>query len=161
MVLLSLVPAVPIAKHEVRRWPLLGAAAGSFGVLFVDRCSPWSGARVIRASMRALAGGVSVLGFPEGTTTDGTRLLSFRRGLFGVARLAGVPIVPVALRYPDPSLCWYDDQLFLPHYLRTAFRRESNVEVRIGTPIDPRRSAGELATLARGAIHRLLWRVYT
>jgi len=160
-VLLSLTPSVPIAKREIEKWPIVGATARSLGVVFVNRACAHSGARAIRESLRALDAGVSVLGFPEGTTTNGSRLLPFRRGLFGVARLAGAPIVPVAISYANSDLCWYDDQLFLPHYLRTAMRPTSHVTVRIGAPLHPARSADELATLARNAIQRLLWRVYT
>jgi 1-acyl-sn-glycerol-3-phosphate acyltransferase len=157
--LLTLTPATAIAKQEIDRWPIVGTAARSLGVVFVDRSCAWSGARAIRRSLRMLEAGVSVLGFPEGTTTNGTCLLPFKRGLFGMARLARVPIVPIAIRYPNPELCWYDDQLFLPHYLRTAMRPSTQVEIRIGAPIEPYSGADELATLTRAAIQRLLWRV--
>ena len=71
-VLASLAPCTVIAKGEIRRWPVLGAGAAALGVLFVDRRSANSGARALREAMRALAAGVSVLGFPEGTTTAAT-----------------------------------------------------------------------------------------
>jgi 1-acyl-sn-glycerol-3-phosphate acyltransferase len=157
--LLALTPAAAIAKREIESWPIVGAGARSLGAIFVDRACACSGARAMRESLRVLDAGVSVLGFPEGTTTNGTRLLPFRRGLFEVARLARVPIIPIAVRYEDPELCWHGDQLFLPHYLRTAMRPISTVHVRIGAPIYSHLAAGELASLARASIQRLLWRV--
>jgi lyso-ornithine lipid O-acyltransferase len=151
--LLALVPARPVAKGEVGRWPLIGQVARSRGVLLVDRACPWSGARVLRNALAALAVGDSVLNFPEGTTTRGDQVLPFRRGIFGIARLARVPIVPVALTYPDPASAWVGDETFVPHYLRTAARERIEVRVAFGAPLMPgSRPAAELAEVARGRI---------
>jgi 1-acyl-sn-glycerol-3-phosphate acyltransferase len=160
--LLALVPAHPICKGEVGRWPLIGQVARSRGVLLVDRASVWSGARVLRAAVAALRAGASVLNFPEGTTTRGDRVLPFRRGIFGAARLAGVPIVPVALTYADPDAPWVGDETFVPHYLRTAAKQRVEVGVSFGPPLWPgRRSAVELAAEARRWIHTSLGRDVT
>jgi lyso-ornithine lipid O-acyltransferase len=151
--LLALVPARPLCKGEVGRWPLIGAVARARGVLLVDRACPWSGARVLRAAIAALRAGDSVLNFPEGTTTRGDQVLPFRRGIFGAARLARVPIVPVALRYADPESAWVGDETFVPHYLRTASKERVDVHVAFGAPIWPgRRAAAELAADARQRI---------
>src|SRR5262249_7678064 len=93
----SLVRCAPIAKADIASWPCCGEIARRVGVRFVKRECPHSGARVLREGLRALAQGVSVLVFPEGTTTVGDHVLPFKRGAFGLARLAGVPIVPVAV----------------------------------------------------------------
>jgi len=151
--LLALVPARPVCKGEVGRWPLIGQVARSRGVLLVDRASPFSGARVLRGALAALAVGDTVLNFPEGTTTRGDEVLPFRRGIFGVARLARVPIVPVTLAYPDPASAWVGDETFVPHYLRTAARERIGVRVAFGAPILPgMRPAAELAQEARRRI---------
>jgi 1-acyl-sn-glycerol-3-phosphate acyltransferase len=157
--LLPLVPALPISKGEVGRWPLLGAGARATGVLFVDRDSTWSGARVLLRTLAVLDAGGSVLNFPEGTTTDGTSVLPFRRGIFGAARRARVPIVPVALAYPDPESAWTGDQTFAPHYLRTAAKERIHVRVAFAGALWPaERPAEELAAEARRRILALLER---
>jgi 1-acyl-sn-glycerol-3-phosphate acyltransferase len=100
-----------------------------------------------------------VLNFPEGTTTDGRALLPFRRGVFGAARLAKVPIVPVAIDYESPSLAWVGDEDFLPHYLRTAARPRTAVRVAFGSPMQAGRAARDdraVAAAARASIERLL-----
>jgi 1-acyl-sn-glycerol-3-phosphate acyltransferase len=160
-VLASLAPCTVIAKGEIRNWPLLGAGAAALGVLFVDRRSANSGARALRESMRALAAGVSVLGFPEGTTTKGDDVLPFRRGLFGVARILNVPVVPIAIHYATPALRWFGDTWFLPHYLKTAMRPSSLVHVRIGRAVSPAayHSAEDLAHRVRSQVRSMLWRV--
>jgi 1-acyl-sn-glycerol-3-phosphate acyltransferase len=156
--LLSLTPCAPIAKQEVARWPIVGSIARAFEVLFVDRGDPWSGARAIRRAVRLLDRGVSVLGFPEGTTSDGHVPLPFHRGLFGAARIAGVPIVPIAIRYGSRAAHWTGGDLFLPHYLRMLVRGAPRAEVMIGPPIDPHGAADLVAELARTTIQRMLRR---
>lgn len=152
------VACAPIAKGEVASWPVIGTAARALGVNFVARGCAWSGARVLRRGLATLADGACVLNFPEGTTTDGTRLLPFRRGIFGLARLAGVPVVPIALRYASPDLAWYGGATFVPHYLRTAARRAPVVHVDVGSSILPDRfrSADDLAAFTHQRIARML-----
>ena len=66
--------------------------------------------------------------FPEGTTSAGDCVLPFKRGIFGVARRLGVPVVPVALRYDSPSDCWIGSENFLSHYVRTVGGRRSTAD---------------------------------
>jgi lyso-ornithine lipid O-acyltransferase len=150
LVVASLVPCAPISKADVSRWPVVGTLAGELGVIFFSRGDPRSGARVLRAASAALGRGVSVLNFPEGTTTTGWTVLPFRKGVFGLALRFGVPVVPIALRYDPPDLAWVGDAAFLPHYLRLATGREARVQVRLGAPVVPAGNDGASA-LARTA----------
>ncbi len=156
--LLSLLPARPVCKGEVGRWPFIGQVARVRGVLLVDRACPWSGARVLRRAIAELRAGGRVLVFPEGTTTRGDQVLPFRRGIFGAARLAEVPIVPVTISYADPDAPWVGDETFLPHYLRTAARERLAVRVVFGAAMWPGRPAAELAAEARRRIQMELER---
>jgi lyso-ornithine lipid O-acyltransferase len=158
IVLGALVPCTIVAKREVASWPIIGPAAAQLGVLFVDRRDVMSRAAVLLGAVRALRAGVTVLDFPEGTTTDGVRLLPFSIGIFGAARLAGVPVVPAAVRYGTPDVAWTGGQTFLPHYARTAARRSLSAVVRLGAPIPPAElaTASALAAAARRAVADLL-----
>lgn len=133
-------PLAPLAKAEVAEWPLVGAAATRLGAIFVDRGCAVRGAMALRRGALALAAGVSVLVFPEGTTSTG-KVLPFRLGAFGLAVWSGVPVVPVALEYSSPELAWVGGATFLPHYLRNAARARSSVLVRVGQPLWPRPQA--------------------
>jgi 1-acyl-sn-glycerol-3-phosphate acyltransferase len=93
----SATPAIPIAKAEVRSWPLLGSVAERYGTLFVERGDAFSGANVLRKCVRRLAGGASVLNFPEGTTTVGLP----ERFARGVCR---APRIRTAARRARPRL---------------------------------------------------------
>jgi 1-acyl-sn-glycerol-3-phosphate acyltransferase len=130
-------PMLPVAKMETSGWPILGRAMNASGVLFVQRGNPISGACLLRRAMHVLASGVSVLNFPEGTTTSGDTIMPFQRGFFGVARLMNIPVVPVCIKYLDPSLAWYGDTLFFPHYLNTASKKRIDVKMRFCDAVWP------------------------
>ena len=151
------VPCAPIAKSEVASWPIIGTAASQLGVIFVQRDSPASRVRALLRARAALAAGVPVMNFPEGTTTDGSELLPFHRGIFGLARLAGFPIVPVAVRC-HKDLAWYGNAPFVPHYVRATRLDAPEIRLEIGELIDPTRfaSADEVAALAQHRIAYLL-----
>jgi 1-acyl-sn-glycerol-3-phosphate acyltransferase len=158
LVVASLLPVTPIAKHEVRRWPFVGSLCASLGCMFVERGSASSGAMVLRSARAALAEGVSVLGFPEGTTRAfGTGLGPFHRGLFGLARRLRIPVVPVSIRYDDRAVHWVGDDAFAPHWYGLLGRQKTNVRVRIGAPLRPLAGAplGRFVAEARHAIESL------
>jgi 1-acyl-sn-glycerol-3-phosphate acyltransferase len=157
IVIAAALPVAPIAKMEVAAWPIIGGAAREMGVNFVERESVWSRARALRRALEALRAGVPVLNFPEGTTTDGTQLLPFSRGIFGVARLAGVPVVPVAIRC-SRDLAWFGSAKFVPSYLRMAAMPAPEIRLELAPPIDPSRfaSADEVAAIAHHRLAHLL-----
>jgi 1-acyl-sn-glycerol-3-phosphate acyltransferase len=156
VVLMALRPCLPAAKREVQGWPVFGPLAKAGGVHFIERGSRRDGARIVLALAATLRAGVSALNFPEGTTSDGARTLPFRAGGFGAAAAAGVPVVPIALRYQPQSLVWTGDATFLPSYLRFSALPSSRVLVRVGEPIAPGLPERELAEQSRAVIDRFL-----
>jgi len=157
LVIGSLAPVVPIAKREVESWPFVGALGRSLGVLFVRRDDPHSGARALKTAGRLLRDGVSILNFPEGTTSIGDTVLPFRRGIFGLALRTGVPLVPISLRFSPRELAWTGDDYFLPHYLKPTSRATNRVEVVFGDPVPACSSlaAEQLAERGRDQIRAL------
>lgn len=154
LIIAGLSPCTAVAKREVSGWPCIGELCRRLGVLFVDRDDRVSGARTLRAALRLLEQGVSVLVFPEGSTTRGDRVLPFKRGIFGAAQLAGVPIVPVALRYDGTHAPWVGNDTFLPHYVRTMAKPYTRVDVEFLSPLSHVResAATALASEARARI---------
>jgi 1-acyl-sn-glycerol-3-phosphate acyltransferase len=157
----ALLPLVAIAKSELSGWPALGKCGQALGTLYVRRGDVHHGARVLRQGLRRLCAGVHLLNFPEGTTTDGSQVLPFRRGAFGMASRAGVGVVPVALRLVPAEACWLGGEAFLPHY-RRHWQRGGVVEatVRFGRPLQPRDfgTAEACAEAARAEVLALLGR---
>jgi 1-acyl-sn-glycerol-3-phosphate acyltransferase len=158
VVLAAYTPLTAVAKLDVAAWPLIGDSCRRLGVTFVDREDAMSGACALRRALRALEHGVSVLVFPEGTTTRGDQVLPFKRGIFGAARRAGVPVVPVALAYDRPGVAWVGDDPFLPHYVRAMAEPCTRVSVEYLSPLTSERgqSAEGMAEAARRAIARAL-----
>jgi 1-acyl-sn-glycerol-3-phosphate acyltransferase len=157
IVLCSLLPCSPIAKKEIEAWPLVGLPLSRLEVNFVRRGDPLSGARVLRRALATLAAGISVLNFPEGTTSRGT-LQPFHLGAFWLARRSGVPVVPIGMTFEDDELCWVDDEAFLPHYAKVWCKQRLAVRVNVGEPLEPARfqSEADLSFAARGSIAQLL-----
>ncbi|HEX4448855.1 MAG TPA: lysophospholipid acyltransferase family protein [Polyangiaceae bacterium] len=157
LVVASVLPCLAIAKGETGRWPLVGPGLRALGVLFVRRGDPHSGAIVLRRALRALRAGASVLNFAEGTTTDGQRVGPFHRGIFGLARLASVPVIPAWIAYDDPRVAWFGGAAFAPHYARLAQTRHVVARVRFGAPFAARSTddATYLAARARADVAAL------
>ncbi|XWS24331.1 hypothetical protein CRYUN_Cryun28dG0092200 [Craigia yunnanensis] len=92
-----------VAKRSVAKIPLIGLISKCLGCVFVQRESKSSDfkgvAGVVTDRVREAHQNESapmMMLFPEGTTTNGDYLLSFKTGAF----LARAPVVPVILRYP-------------------------------------------------------------
>lgn len=160
LIIASAVPCSAIAKREVLSWPCIGELCRRLGVLFVRRGDPSSGARVLREALRLLDAGVSVLVFPEGTTTRGGSVLPFKAGAFGAALLADVPVVPIALRYEGSHAPWAGDDTFLPHYMRAMTKPYTRAVVEFLEPLSSTGAASvsALAVHARAAIDASLAR---
>jgi 1-acyl-sn-glycerol-3-phosphate acyltransferase len=157
LVACAILPCIAIAKGETRGWPLIGRGLAALGVVFVQRGDPYSGAIALRRAWRALGAGATVLNFPEGTTSDGRTVGPFKRGMFGLARLAGVPIVPARVAYDDDRVPWFGGQTFAPHYWRLAGVSRVGAVLRFGDPLWPSAAedAESLARRARAAVAEL------
>ena len=96
---LALNPAHFVAKAEVSRWPVVGALVAGVGTLFIERGRRRAVHQLNDRIENMLRAERRVAVFPEGTTSDGDRLLPFHGNLVEPALRAGVPVVPVAIRY--------------------------------------------------------------
>ena len=118
-------PCVFVSKAEVRSWPLLGLLASFGGTVFIDRGRPSSAAAAAQQITTMLKAHVPVLLFPEGTSSDGSRVLRFHASLFAPAVLAASPVTAASISYSaapsaaEKDLCYYGDISFAPHLLKT------------------------------------------
>ena len=140
-----------VSRADVATWPLVGAAAKAVGTVFVNRADPYARAHAARRLMRHV-GKLSVVVFPEGTTTGERFPGPFHPGFFDLACRLETTIVPVTIRYSQRRAYWTDD-ITLPHHLltRVLTMPPLAVAVHIGRDFESRDfSDGE--TLAR-AVH--------
>ena len=139
-ILSAVMPCFFVSKEEIARWPYFGEAARVGGTIFIDRGSRASTAEVAEQIGDRLKLPVPVLLFPEGTSTDGSRVLRFHSSLFEPAVTASAPITAAAVRYVlghgrlERDLCWYDDTLFLPHLWKVLGTPGFSARVTFGEP---------------------------
>src|SRR5690349_5387844 len=90
-----------LAKKELLKVPVLGVGMGFVNVMAIDRTNRESAIRTTEAAAKRIQSGVSFAVFVEGTRAKPGELLPFKKGAFYMARQAGVPVVPVAIKYSD------------------------------------------------------------
>ena len=147
-----------VAKAEVATTPAIGWLARLNNTVFVARAER-TGVRGQADALRtALACGLPVALFPEGTTDGGPDILPFRASLLAALfpPLPGVQVQPIALDYGAAAhdLAWIGDEAGLAN-VRKVLRRPGTtpVTLRFLAPVDP--ASGDrkaLASAARGEI---------
>jgi 1-acyl-sn-glycerol-3-phosphate acyltransferase len=155
-----------VSKAEVRDWPGVGLIGRAIGTMFVDR-RPVEAKRQ-EAELRArLARGDRMALFPEGTSTDGRRVLPFKSSLFatfeGPEAPKGALVQPVTIRYVAPPglpaqlYAWWGDMDFGGHLISTLARSVGGrVELTFHAPLVPAAQSGRkaLAAAAEAAVRR-------
>jgi 1-acyl-sn-glycerol-3-phosphate acyltransferase len=128
-----------VSKSEVAGWPGIGWLARATGTVFIARKGSEAKRQQEMFESR-LRMGHRLLFFPEGTSTDATRIMSFKSTLFQAFYTHGLDqilhIQPVTVIYHAPQgqdprfYGWWGDMEFAPHLLMTlAARRQGRVEV--------------------------------
>lgn len=112
-----------VSKSEVKNWPLLGKIAVQVGTVFIRR-SRTDAIKQKNMFLSRITLGDKLLFFPEGTSTDGRRILPFKSTLFAAFFETGLPeitwIQPVTLNYIAPKskrddwYGWWANMDFLP-----------------------------------------------
>jgi 1-acyl-sn-glycerol-3-phosphate acyltransferase len=99
----AICPAAFVAKDEVAQWPGLAWLLARNETLLLRRGSAQAARRAAARMAEMLADGRRVAVFPEGTTTDGSRVLPFHAALLQAAIDAAVTVYPLALSYHDAA----------------------------------------------------------
>ena len=159
MVLGAVADVVYIAKSEVRGWPVFGTLARLQATIFVERDQRQKTGDQVDEIARRLADGEIVVLFPEGTTSDGNRLLEIKTSLFGAAASAvphapeGVVFIqPVSIAYTGvhgmamgrfhrPLAAWPGDIELLPHLIGVVREGAVDVDVDFGERVDYSRAS--------------------
>ena len=90
-----------LAKKELLKVPILGVGMGFVNVMAIDRTNRDRAIRTADAAVQRIQAGISFGVFVEGTRAMPGELLPFKKGAFYMAKQAGVPIVPIAIKYSD------------------------------------------------------------
>ncbi len=154
-----------VAKAEIASWPGIGLLARGTGTVFIARDRREAKAQTALFEER-LGQGHRLLFFPEGTSTDGLRVLPFKSTLFAAFFAENLPenlcIQPVSVTYHAPQNTdprwygWWGDMSFGAHLFATlATPKQGYVEVRFHDPLPIADAAGRKA-LSQAAFDAVL-----
>ena len=134
-----------VSKAEVSAWPGIGWLARATGTLFIrrDRREAQSQTRIFEDR---LAAGHRLLFFPEGTSTDGLRVLAFKTTLFEAffsdELRHQMRVQPVSVVYHPPTGAsprfygWWGEMEFGPSLLQIlSQRRQGRVVMTYHAPV--------------------------
>jgi 1-acyl-sn-glycerol-3-phosphate acyltransferase len=138
IMLAALRPCVFVSKKEVRDWPIFGTCAQLGGTVFVDRSRRSDVADVSSQMRAALAEGLLIVLFPEGTSSGGAEVLPFKSALIEPALRLGCPVTAAAIGYfikegsVSEEICFWKDMSLLPHLLNVFAKPSIRAELRCG-----------------------------
>jgi len=140
-----------LAKKELFRVPIWGAAMSRAGYIPIDRSHGRQAIKSLGDAAQKIAAGTSVIIFPEGTRSKDGKLHDFKAGAMVLAIKSGVPIVPVAIRGTYEILP-KGELLVTP----------GKVQIRLGRPIETKnyssRDKHALARVSQEAVAELFAR---
>lgn len=161
LVLAANFPIRFVAKKEVADWPIIGLMATLAGTIFIDRNSTRQSARCAGEVSQSLQQGVSVLVFPEGTSSNGSQVLPFKPMLLLSALKANAAMQSVTLNYLSINqqpiteealalFCWYAEMGFIKHFWNILALRRIEVSLELHSQLDVPHppTSQELAQLA-------------
>jgi 1-acyl-sn-glycerol-3-phosphate acyltransferase len=139
-VLSSIHPSLFVTSVDMRETPGLGFLTEMGGCLYVERRNRSTVSENIIEIREALKQKFSVVIYPEGTSTNGERVLPFKKSLLVAAAGTGVPILPVIVNYRKVNgepmshkwrdhIFWYGDHGFFPHVIRLFGLRSIDVDL--------------------------------
>jgi 1-acyl-sn-glycerol-3-phosphate acyltransferase len=155
----SVLPGCFVAKGAVASWPLINWIARLGRTIFVSRNRATVG-REQSDLLARLAAGDNVILFPEGTTSDGVRVLAFSSSFLALASAPSRPCVQAVTLVYDmldglpvrrcdrPGISWYGDMDLASHYNVIGRRRSLHATMVFDAPIAPGAFANRKALAA-------------
>lgn len=125
-------------KKSLEKIPLVGYSCRVSGHIYVDNRTPGAIRQTMETAEKRLAGGMSVVVFPEGSRTPDGRLKRFKRGAYILAEEFNLPVVPVTI---DGAYAVMPRQAVLPHW--------GKIVLTIHKPIEAGEGGHDEATLIR------------
>ncbi len=150
-----------VAKAEMRSWPVIGMVCRAVGIIFAHRKNVMKTSGTVNEIRDRMRSGVSVLIFPEGTTSNGQQLLPFKTGGFeAVAGMQDGYIVPMYFHVRTingqrvttetrETVTWSNPQGMFANIWHLLRLGTLHFVIRIGEPIPA--SGGNRKELARSA----------
>ena len=152
------------SKAEVRKWPFIGMIARHVGTVFIRRMRSDAISQK-NVFVERISQGDKLLFFPEGTSTDGRRVLPFKSSLFAAffekSVLEVTWIQPVTVNYVAPKFkrrnwygWWAEMGFFASFIMILSESKQGSVELIFHEPlsVDEFSDRKELALAAEAAV---------
>lgn len=127
--------ALPVGKAEISKYPIVGKAATTTGIIFLERDSQDSRAQTRAIIKEKVSMGFNVLIYPEGTVGNQAKTKVFRKGSFEIASSEGIPILPIAIEYGHIDNRWDTSDTLIQHFIKSFSKDQIKVKLYIGEPI--------------------------
>jgi len=148
IILGSVVNGVFVAKSEIRNWPIINKLCLLGKTIFIERENRRAVKKQSVLIKESMKNGFNVILFPEGTSSDGSRVLSFKSSLFEVVdheELRNYKLQPISISYNKldglplvktyrPFLAWFGAMNLAPHVWQFLGLGTSEVNIRFHKP---------------------------
>ncbi|MDD4939171.1 MAG: lysophospholipid acyltransferase family protein [Candidatus Omnitrophica bacterium] len=149
IILSSLFPSIFVTKSQVRSWPVFGWMSRAGCTIYIDRKKKLGAKETVARISEALNEGLNVIFFPEGTSTDGSRILPFQQGYFQAPINSGTPVIPVTIQYTKinsenlnlknrDKVCWYGQAGLMEHISGVLKQRSVEATITVHPKIEMR-----------------------
>ncbi len=129
LILGSSIDAVFVAKSDIKDWPIINKFCALGRTIFIDRKRIRSVEKQMKLIENSMMKGLNVILFPEGTSSDGSKVLKFKSSLFKLIdseRLKDFNLQPISITYSKldglpldkffrPFLAWFGAMDLLSH----------------------------------------------
>ena len=132
-----------IAKKELFAIPIFGSGMRAVDFISIDRSRGREAVKSLNAAAKRIAGGASVILFPEGTRSTDGHLQPFKTGAIVLALKAGVDVVPVGFN---------GTHQVLPK--GKLLSRGGDVVLRIGRPVSTKDFKAKDKQMLAGILHQ-------
>lgn len=136
LVLFRSYPALFITSKDIERTPVLGQITSLAGCFFTERKkelrTPEAALAEVTLMKKRLSEGFNIFLFPEGTSSDGSKILPFKAHFFQLAVESKSAVCPLMIKYLGENrklAPWYGNMDFVPHFLNVCKEKEFSVSV--------------------------------
>ena len=163
----SLFPVRFAPKKELKYTPFIGQVVALSRPVWIDRSRRLESGKTAAEILETVSNGVSMLVYPEGTSTDGrSGILPFKSTAFGAAESSGCPVIKLLLFFscpddPGKSSAWFGDTPF-GTYLWHAIglkKVEARVYIIGSTKIRETENRKTLAARVHSEMSEAYWRI--
>ena len=125
----SITKGLFVAKSEIKSWPLINKIAALGRTIFIDRSKSFSIKNQINVLSDFFEKSQNIILFPEGTSSDGSKVLPFKSSLFSLVELrkfGDYDIQPISISYSKidgmpvekkfrPFFAWFGNMDLVSH----------------------------------------------